>query len=266
MWYYSSDGQQHGPLDETALDQLIATGVVTADTFVWKEGLSEWTPLGQLRTFEKTAPLAEDAKSSTCTMCGKSVGADNLIDLLGLRVCAACKPLAVQTFREGATPTANNTAWCDGKKVVTHNLKSLPPRCYKCNDAAAEPPLKRKLYWHSSVYYLLIFLNLFIYVVVAMIVRKRASVDVYLCTRHIQQRKYFIIGGWVGAALGIAIFIGGAAMNLSAPIWLGCIVLFLSIIVGLWGASLARTTRIKGDTVWLSGASKEFLASLPPWP
>jgi len=196
-------------------------------------------------------------------MCGKRVGADNLIDLLGLRVCAACKPMAVQTLREGVTPAGSTSAWSDGKKVMTYNQRALPARCYKCNHAAVEPPLKRKLYWHPVAYYLLIFVNLIVYVLVAMVVRKRASVDVYLCARHIQRRKYFIIGGWSGTALGMVMLMTGIAENIGALTAVGFFVILLAIIVAMRGASLIRATRIKGDTVWLSGAGKEFLASLP---
>jgi hypothetical protein len=266
MWYYSSDGQQQGPLDDVALDQLIANGVVNTDTFVWKEGMPEWTPLSQVRALGNTGTVVEDAGSSTCTMCGKNVGADNLIDLLGHRVCADCKPLAVQTLREGA-PLAgkNNAAWRDGKKVVTYDQSSLPARCYKCNHAVAEPPMKRKLDWHPAAYYLLIFLNLFIYVIVAIFVRKRASVDVYLCAQHARRRKNFIIGGWSGAAVAIPLIIGAMAANNSWLMLVGIAVLSVAIIAGLAGASLIGATRIKGNTVWLRGAGSEFLASLPPW-
>ncbi len=263
MWHYLINGQQHGPMDDLAFDQLIASGAVTDDTFVWKEGLSEWMQLRQTRTLNNTGTPVEDAGSSTCTMCGKSVGSDNLIDLLGLRVCAACKPMAVQTLREGVTPTGNISASRDGKKVMTYNQKSLPPRCYKCNHAIVEPPMKRKLYWHPVGYYLLILVNVILYAVVAMVVRKRASVELYLCAQHSKRRKYFIIGGWSGTALGIAMLIVGISEDIGVLTAIGFLVIFLAILVGLRGASLTRATRIKGDTVWLSGAGKEFLASLP---
>ena len=37
------------PLDDAALDRLIATGVVTPDTLVWKAGMADWQPLAQAR-------------------------------------------------------------------------------------------------------------------------------------------------------------------------------------------------------------------------
>ena len=151
MWYYATKGQPHGPFDDAALDQLIASGSVTNDTIVWKEGMQEWTPLGQIRNVNPAGPQGRADEPSTCTMCGRNVGADNLIDLLGHRVCAACKPTVVQTLREGVVPVGANTAWRDGKKVVTMNEASLPRRCYKCNHESTEAPVKSKLYWHRRV-------------------------------------------------------------------------------------------------------------------
>lgn len=265
MWYYASNEQQHGPVDEGALDKLVADGVVTADTLVWKDGLTDWMPLGQLRTFKKADLPAPDA-ASTCGMCGKNVGADNLIDLLGVRVCAACKPMALQTLREGVNPTLKEgSAWRDGKHAVTYNQKTLPARCYKCNHPVAEPPIKRKLYWHPVAYYVFLFLNLFIYVIIAMFVRKRAEIEVYVCSHHRQRRKYFIIGGWCGAFLGFTMIMVGVTNDASWLTGLGFLGFLGAIVAAMIGASLISAARIKGDTVWLRGAGQEFLASLPPW-
>jgi hypothetical protein len=267
MWYYSTEGQQHGPVDETTFDSLIADGVVTTDTFVWQNGMPDWIPLAQARPVETKAILVENAISSTCTICGKKVGAENLIELLGNRVCADCKPIAVQSLREGASlPAKNHTAWREGKKVVAHSQTALPPRCYKCNQDVTTAPLTRKLLWHPIGYYLFIFFNVIVYVIVAMIVRKKATLDIYLCDRHIRCRKNFIIGGWCGAVLGIFAIFGGIIFNLGWLLALGVVVIVAAAVTGIAGARLASPTRIKGDKIWLSGSGKEFLASLPPLP
>ena len=267
MWYYTTNGQQHGPVDEAGLNSLIIEGTVTTDTFVWRDGMSEWTPLAQARAAKSNIVRSEDTMSSTCTICGKQVGSENLIELMGKRVCADCKPMAVQSLREGASlPAKNHTAWREGKKVVAHSQTSLPARCFKCNHDVTTPPLTRKLYWHPVGYYVLLFFNIIIYAIVAMIVRKRATLDVYLCDQHLQRRKYFLIGGWSGAFLGLIMGFVAIAFNIG---WLGLmgIILFLgAIIAGVAGGQVVRTTRIKGDTVWLAGSGKEFLASLPPFP
>jgi len=266
MWYYSTNGEKHGPMDEPAFAQLISTGVITPDTLVWKDGLANWTPLRQANSPIPTTTSVANTASATCSMCGKIVGEDNLIELMGVRVCAACKPKVVQSMREGVTPVGTNTAWSDGKKVMTLNLAALPPRCYKCNQPATGAPLKRKVMWHPPAFYLLLFLNLLIYAVVAAFARKQATVDIFLCQHHAQSRKYFIWGGWGGVALGFVFLLTGLFGNMGALAAIGGLFIVTSTLVGMIGASLARAARIKDDSVWLTGAGKPFLASLPPRP
>jgi len=266
MWYYSTDGQQQGPVDDTALDKLLTDGVVTGETFVWQDGMAGWAPLAHARPAKTKVLVAHDAALATCSVCGKAVGADNLIELLGKRVCAECKPMAVQSLREGASLPSKHTAWREGKRVVAHNQSSLPARCYKCNQEVATAPITRKLYWHPPAYYLFIFFNFIVYVIVAIIVRKRATLDVYLCEQHTQRRKYFMIGGWAGALLGILMVIVGAGENIGWLVVLGIVLFLGATIAGIAGSQLARPSRIKGDTIWLTGAGKEFRASLPPLP
>lgn len=263
MWYYTNNGQQQGPVDDATLDQLIAQGIATSDTLLWKEGFAEWTPLRQARA--GTASLTAAAAASTCSMCGQAVGADNLIDLLGHRVCAACKPLAVQMFKEGATPVGSGTAWSEGKRVVTRDKAELPSRCYKCNEPATGPALKRKVYWHHPAFFVLIFAGLLIYVIAAMIVRKNGVVDIHLCDRHQRLRRNFIAGAWSAFGLSILIFVIGCAEHQGIVITLGFFVFLASIIIGIIGVPVARPARIKDGTIWLNGSGQKFRESLPPW-
>ena len=48
-WYYALGNERQGPIDDAALDRLIATGVVRQDTLVWKAGMADWQPLAQAR-------------------------------------------------------------------------------------------------------------------------------------------------------------------------------------------------------------------------
>jgi len=41
-WFYASEGQQKGPYPEIQLRELIARGIITADTLVWTEGMANW--------------------------------------------------------------------------------------------------------------------------------------------------------------------------------------------------------------------------------
>jgi hypothetical protein len=55
-WYYAVGNERQGPVDDAALDRLIASGVVTPDTLVWKAGMADWQPLSQARPRTVPAP------------------------------------------------------------------------------------------------------------------------------------------------------------------------------------------------------------------
>jgi hypothetical protein len=262
MWYYSINGQPQGPFDDAALDQLIAAGVLPPEAHVWKEGLPEWLPLAQIRPPSSPEPVLANPALGICTLCRKVVGAENLVDLRGTPVCDSCQPALAPNSRPSPGSPA---AWSSGRRVVTYNQRSLPARCYKCNAPVSSPPLSRRLYWHPFAYYLLIYPALLLYVLVALLVRKSASVELYLCPRHARRRLWFLLGAWIGVGLSLAIIIDGIAVNISRIIGAGFLLLALVLVAGLAGASVARATRIKGDAIWMSGASRDFLASLPPW-
>ena len=46
-WFYMDEGKQVGPVADEAMQALIKTGVLSANTPVWREGLSDWTTLAQ---------------------------------------------------------------------------------------------------------------------------------------------------------------------------------------------------------------------------
>ncbi len=50
-WYVVIDGQQVGPLTASAVERRMTEGSVKSDTLVWREGMSEWAPVGQTATF-----------------------------------------------------------------------------------------------------------------------------------------------------------------------------------------------------------------------
>jgi len=41
-WYYAEGGKQIGPVEESALDDLVRQGVVRDETLVWREGMAAW--------------------------------------------------------------------------------------------------------------------------------------------------------------------------------------------------------------------------------
>ena len=144
--------------------------------------------------------------------------------------------------------------WRDGKHAVVTPGGALPPRCIRCNEPAVQPMKTHKLSWHHGGWYLLILVNILIYVIVALIVRKRAQVTYGLCAQHHKRRRLFSAIGWIG------FFLGCAAIAVD-PLF-GMIMAVVAILVGVFGSRLAYPTLITKEEVRLGGCGEAFLASL----
>jgi hypothetical protein len=58
QWYYSKDGMQLGPVTDAEIRGKIASGEISPSDLVWKEGMRDWLPAGQvgeLSALTKTA-------------------------------------------------------------------------------------------------------------------------------------------------------------------------------------------------------------------
>jgi uncharacterized RDD family membrane protein YckC len=114
-WYYADAGRQVGPVEESALDDLVRQGVVRDDTLVWKEGMAAWQPHASVRGARAAAPMpggsfapaaaaaatAPAAESRFCSECGRPFPASELVSIGSATVCAQCKPVFMQRMREG---------------------------------------------------------------------------------------------------------------------------------------------------------------------
>ena len=43
-WFFAKDGQQHGPVTEDDLSDMLATGALSTDALVWTQEMKEWRP------------------------------------------------------------------------------------------------------------------------------------------------------------------------------------------------------------------------------
>lgn len=48
-WYYAQDGRQHGPVASRELKQLADSGSLQPDDLVWKDGMPDWVPAGEVK-------------------------------------------------------------------------------------------------------------------------------------------------------------------------------------------------------------------------
>lgn len=120
-WYYAVDNQQQGPVDEPEMHRLLASGIITPDTFIWSAGMADWQPLSTVPQFQPEAPpipeppapprgmpapptgMLHDQSTPqiACVECGRIFGDEDLIRIDDHPVCGGCKPRAVAKIREG---------------------------------------------------------------------------------------------------------------------------------------------------------------------
>jgi hypothetical protein len=118
-WYYVSAGKQQGPVDDTDLSQLLAERKITADTLVWRDGLSEWTRLHIAKPETVAALLTASSANSAsespqpgwvrCSLTGRYFPPSEIITIEGKPYSAAAKPQVVASLEHGdPLPTAES--------------------------------------------------------------------------------------------------------------------------------------------------------------
>lgn len=51
QWYYGKNGQQMGPVSQGDIQQLILTGQLTGDDYIWRAGLDAWAKASDMAEF-----------------------------------------------------------------------------------------------------------------------------------------------------------------------------------------------------------------------
>ena len=141
----------------------------------------------------------------------------------------------------------------------------LPDRCVKCNQPT-QTRLKRNFSWHHPALYLLLLAAWLIYLIVAMIVRKQATVELGLCDEHKQKRRRNILIMWALLLLGVVCFVIAIAVEDGSPALLGLLLVLGGVIFGIVTTRVAVPSKIDNQFVWLKGINKDYLDLLPQWP
>jgi len=279
-WFYVQNGRQVGPVPVAQFDDLVRSGRITLDTLVWREGLANWQPFGSISsTPSSTASLPAPPPApggmpptmpgfaARCIECNGAFPSSEMISYGDAWVCGSCKPVFFQRIREGA-PLASTgaNAWRSGLSLVTLSGTALPVRCAKCGGPVTGRHIPRTLYWHQPWVYLLIFVSLPVYVIVSLIVRKKARLSIPVCEEHRRKRHVAILVSWLLVVLGLVGFV--AAVVQDNGLWAlgGLVLLVASAILGVWKGMLVSAKKIEGDYVWVKGFSKEYLDTLPEFP
>jgi hypothetical protein len=159
--------------------------------------------------------------------------------------------------------------YAKGKNFVIPKAGILPSRCVKCGSAPTERWLNKTFSWHHPGLYFLMFSPI-LYVIVALIVRKRVDLAVPLCSTHkaIRRKRLWIATGLLLGCIpvpwGLIAYIGNDSGE-SLALWLG-VTMFIVGLFFIKFASPLSAVKIGSGTAEFRGACPEFLASLRPAP
>lgn len=216
-----------------------------------------WIWARQIATIVETdQPGSRAGQTQTCPMCGASSQS-------GESHCATCGESLLGTEGE---------IYRDGKLLVMHKTAKLSYRCLKTNQAA-DLWLRRKFVWHAPWLYLLIlFPGLLFYILIALIVQRRATIQIPLSREASRRRWRGIWTGWGLVLGGIALIFAAIAFQdgraRDFPAWFligGLLSIVVGAIVGVITSSIVSASRIEKEFVWIQGGHPDYLAQFPDW-
>jgi hypothetical protein len=165
-------------------------------------------------------------------------------------------------------PFADGGVWRDGYTLMMAKGATLPQRCLKCN-APTDHRLFRRLSWHPPAVYVILAISPLVYVIVALIVQKRAKAYYPVCLTHLKRRRWAIAIGWFVSLLSIPVLVAAFAwFEAMTPVLLliGGVLFTGGIIGGVLGGRIVKVHKIDKWFVWLEGLDLQYLESLEPLP
>jgi MFS family permease len=173
-------------------------------------------------------------------------------------------------FAAGAASGAG--VWREGQLLVMHKMAQLPNVCLRTGEAA-DRRVTRKLQWHHPAIVLLVFAGVLIYLIVALVTMKKATIEIPISNRWMRGRNTRLaiaIGiGLIGVALFIAGFVGETNQLLSHEVFMTFLI--GGIVVGVGGliaavivAPIISVSKITDTHVYLKGVHQKVLSRFPP--
>jgi uncharacterized RDD family membrane protein YckC len=143
-WYYSDQGQQAGPVEDAALDDLVRNGIVRDDTLVWCDGMANWQPYGAVRPKPAAPPppppvmtpvgagaAAAAAPVAFCSYCGRQYPSNQLSFNGAAAICQSCaqsqaQPVYAQPVYAPSAATAPGFAVDPGIRLLGYLIDIIP--------------------------------------------------------------------------------------------------------------------------------------------
>ena len=111
QWYYAIGEQRQGPVDEAEFQRLVAAGTITADTLVWRQGMTGWTTYGAT---VPPLPTVDDG-TEVCAVNGRRYPRTEMSNHLGKWISAEERDGYFQRLR---AETARGVAAAAGTAAV----------------------------------------------------------------------------------------------------------------------------------------------------
>jgi hypothetical protein len=162
----------------------------------------------------------------------------------------------------GSQYASEKAYWRSGPILFARNGATLPSRCVKCNADLAEPLKRKRFYWHHQAVFLLVLINVIIYAIAAMIVRRHADLTFGLCPAHRRRRNRFLIGGLAGALVSLLLMVVGMSENLPGLAVFSLVAFLVFLIITVVKGRTLFPVRIDKSAAQLKGCCEAFLASL----
>lgn len=178
-------------------------------------------------------------------------------------------PRAEGQYLHNAPPYAG--LWRQSGVLVMHRNAPLPDICLKSNQPA-KWRIRRNLQWHHPALTLSILAGVLVYLILAMCLTKRATIQLPLSEEWYQLRRRRIIFAWAAGLAGLAVFGSGFLLALEPGrggfVWLlivGLVVIVGALIYGQYATALVRPQKITDQYIWLNGVHPDFLDRLEVW-
>lgn len=188
-------------------------------------------------------------------------------------------PVEPAKLQAPAGPTDMHGLWRDGDRLVMHKQARLPNLCVKSGVVTDEEGITRRLQWHPPWIAITIIGGLLVYVILALVMTKRATVTFPLSEDEKRKRRSRLVTTWIVALGSLALIIGciGGFATINRPsdemvvsllcgIGAGIVGLLVALVVGQTIARILKPTKITDTHLWLKGVHENILSQLPPLP
>jgi len=161
--------------------------------------------------------------------------------------------------------------WRHEGLLIIQQGAQLPDRCVVCNRSTTHR-WPKTFYWAPPVLRFLILLNLLVYAIVMLAVRKKADLTVPLCEEHEETRRAKVRNSWL-VGIGGLVLIGASFLALGDDNGAVFGLLFCVGLIGLIAsaalsssASPLQPKKIDNYYSFMKKAGDDFLRSLPSAP